>query len=57
MNIDKDLKEARNKQIEDQRISQAYELQREKEEFEKIIKLNMMDIEKNKETEKQNRMV
>lgn len=53
----KDLKEARQRQIKDQRESCAYEIQREKEEFNKIIKLNVNDIEKIKEEDRQFKMV
>jgi len=47
---------ARRKQIEDQRRTYAFEIQREKEETEKIAKLNLEDIEKSKETEYKNKM-
>lgn len=47
-----ELKEARRKQIEDQRESYAYEIQREKEQFDKIIKHNIEDMEKTKEMER-----
>lgn len=57
INVNEDLKEARKRQIEDRRISQAFEIQREKEEFDKIIRLNIKDIEKNKELEEQDRKV
>lgn len=55
--MDEDLKEARRKQIENQRENYAFEIQREKEEFDKIVKLNVEDIEKTKESEKQTRLV
>jgi len=51
------LIEARRKQIEDQRRAYAFEIQREKEETEKIAKLNIEDIEKSKEAEYKNKMV
>ncbi|XP_003243991.1 cilia- and flagella-associated protein 45-like [Acyrthosiphon pisum] len=51
-----DLKEARRQQIEGQRESYAFEIQREKEEFDKIIKLNVEDIEKTKESDRQTKM-
>lgn len=49
---DEELKEARRRQVEDQRESYASEIQREKEQFDKIIKLNIEDIEKTKEIER-----
>lgn len=52
-----ELKEARRKQIEGQRECFANEIQREKEQFDKIIKLNVEDIEKTKEMERQAKMV
>ncbi|XP_050431106.1 cilia- and flagella-associated protein 45-like [Adelges cooleyi] len=48
---EEELKKARHKQIEDQRKNYAFEIQREKEEFEKVVKLNVEDIEKTKELE------
>lgn len=55
--MDEDLKKARREQIDDQMTSYAYEIQREKDEFNKIIKQNIEDIEKSKELEKQYKMV
>lgn len=52
-----DLKEARRQQIEGQRESYAFEIQREKEEFDKIIKLNVEEIERTKELDRQTKMV
>ncbi|XP_050528845.1 cilia- and flagella-associated protein 45 isoform X2 [Daktulosphaira vitifoliae] len=48
---EEELKEARRQQIEDQKRNYAFEIQREKEEFDKIAELNMIDIEKSKELE------
>lgn len=55
--MNEDLKESRRKQVEDQMTSYAYEIQREKEEFDKIIKLNIEDIERTKELDRQYKMV
>lgn len=52
-----DLKAARENQVENQRESHAHEIQREKEEFDKIIQLNIEDIEKAKELDRQNKIV
>lgn len=52
-----DLKQARQQQIEGQRESYAFEIQREKEEFDKIIKLNVEEIERTKEFDRQTKMV
>lgn len=54
---DQELKEARLKQIEGRRRNIAVEIQRENDEFNKIIKLNIEDNEKLKEIEKQNKIV
>lgn len=51
------MKQARLQQIEGQRESYAYEIQREKEEFDKIIKVNVEDMERTKELDRQNKMV
>lgn len=48
---------ARSKQIEDQKRAYAFEIQKEKEETEKIVKLNLENIEKSKEMEYKNKMV
>lgn len=55
--MNEDLKKARHQQVSDQMTSYAYEIQREKEEFDKIIKLNIEDIEKTKELDRQYKMV
>lgn len=55
--INEDLKKARSKQIQDQQTNQVQEVQREKTELEKIIKLNIVDIEKQEEIKEQNKMV
>lgn len=55
--INNDLKEARRQQIEGRMLSNVLEIQREKEEFDRIIKLNVEDIKKTKEQEKQFKMV
>lgn len=52
-----ELKEARRRQIEDQRENYAYEIQREQEQFDKIIKMNIEDIEKTKALEQEKKMV
>lgn len=54
---EEELNAARRKQIEDQRRAYALEIQREKEESEKIAKLNTEDIEKSKELDEKNKMV
>lgn len=54
---EEELNSARCKQIEDQRKAYASEIQREKEETEKIAKLNIEDIEKSKEMDSRNKMV
>lgn len=54
---EEELNVARRKQIDEQRRTYAFEIQREKEETEKIAKLNIEDIEKCKETDIKNRMV
>lgn len=54
---EEELNAARRKQIEDQRRAYALEIQREKEETEKIAKLNTEDIEKSKELDEKNKMV
>lgn len=51
------MKEARRQQIEGQRECYAFEIQREKEEFNKIIKLNVEEIERTKEFDRQTKMV
>lgn len=51
------MKQARTRQIEGQRESYAFEIQREKEEFDKIIKLNLEEIERTKEFDRQTKMV
>jgi len=55
--VEEELNATRRKQIEDQRISYAFEIQREKDETEKIAKLNIEDIKKSKEMDEKNRMV
>lgn len=55
--MEEELNAIRRKQIEDQRIAYAFEIQREKEETEKIAKLNIEDIKKSKEMDERNRMV
>jgi len=55
--VEEELNAIRRKQIEDQRIAYAFEIQREKEETEKIAKLNIEDIKKSKEMDEKNRMV
>lgn len=55
--MEEELNAIRRKQIEDQRIAYAFEIQREKEETEKIAKLNIEDIKKSKEMDEKNRMV
>lgn len=55
--VDQDLKEARHKQIEDQRKNNAFEIQREHDEFNRIIKLTVADLEKVKEEDRQTKMV
>lgn len=57
MKEEEELNAARNKQIEDQRRAYAFEIQREKEETEKIAKLYIKDIEKSRETDEKNKMV
>lgn len=54
---EEELNAVRRKQIEDQRRAYAFEIQREKEESEKIAKLNIEDIEKSKEMDNKNKMV
>lgn len=54
---EEELNAARCKQIEDQRRAYAFEIQREKEETEKIAKLNIEYIEKSKETDNKSKMV
>lgn len=51
------MKQARRQQIEGQMESYAFEIQREKEEFDKIIKLNVEDIERTKEMDRQTKLV
>ncbi|KAE9525211.1 hypothetical protein AGLY_014396 [Aphis glycines] len=51
-----DLKQARTRQIEGIRESYAFEIQREKEEFDKIIKLNVEEIERTKEFDRQTKL-
>ncbi|KAL5237785.1 hypothetical protein ACI65C_005195 [Semiaphis heraclei] len=51
-----DLKEARRQQIEGQRECYAFEIQREKEEFDKIIKLNVEELERTKEFDRQTKL-
>jgi len=55
--VEEELNAIRRKQIEDQRIAYAFEIQREKDETEKIAKLNIEDIKKSKEMDEKNRMV
>lgn len=57
MKEEEELKEARRQQIEDQKINYAFEIQREKEEFDKIARLNMDDIEKSIELENMQKKV
>lgn len=52
-----DLKEARLQQIQKQRQYHAFEIQREREEFDRIIKLNTEHAKKTKEEEQQTKMV
>lgn len=54
---EEELNAARRKQIEDQKKWYASEIQREKEESEKIARLNTADVEKSKEIEYKNKMV
>lgn len=54
---EEELNAARHKQIDDQKRTYAFEIQREKEEFEKIAKLNIEDIEKSKKKDEINKMV
>lgn len=51
------MKEARRQQIEGQRECYAFEIQREKEEFDKIIKLNVEELERTKEFDRQTKLV
>lgn len=51
------LKEAREKQIKNQKESHAFEIQREKDEFNKIIKLYVNDVEKTNVIDKQQKLV
>lgn len=55
--VDQDLKEARLKQIEDQNKNSRFEIQRERDEFNRIIKLTIEDLEKVKEEDRQTKMV
>lgn len=55
--VNNDLKEARRQQIEGRMLSNVLEIQREREEFDRIIKLNVEDIQKTKEEERQIKMV
>ncbi|CAH1737569.1 cilia- and flagella-associated protein 45-like [Aphis gossypii] len=54
--VEEELNAIRRKQIEDQRRAYAFEIQREKEETEKIAKLNIEDIKKSKEMDEKNKM-
>ncbi|VVC28806.1 Hypothetical protein CINCED_3A021977 [Cinara cedri] len=54
--INDDLREARRLQIEGQREYQAFEIQRENEEFNRIIRLNVEDMEKTKEQDRQTKL-
>lgn len=54
---EEELNAARRKQIEDQKKAYESKVQREKEEIEKISKLNIEHIEKSKEIDNKNKMV
>lgn len=55
--MEEELNKTRRKQIEDQRRVYAFEIQREKDETEKIAILNIDDIKKSKEMDEKNKMV
>jgi len=54
---EEELNAARRKQIEDQKKAYEFKVQREKEEIEKISKLNIEHVEKSKEIDNKNKMV